>query len=121
MEALSDTPRLKTDSQFIFVPGPFDPWCGNIFPRPKIPKSFYASLTAGLDKAIFTSNPARLKYCSQEILIFRDDLQNTMRRNCIVPPVESDNLTIEEQVYIVFLLFVFEHWISYRTARLYGP
>ena len=104
MEILSEFPSLRTDSQFIFVPGPNDAWCGNILPRPKIPKFFSGSLIESLENAIFTSNPARIKYCSKEIVIFRDDLQNTMRRNCIIPPLETEDKLVEEQVSCVDLI-----------------
>ena len=40
------------------------------------------------------SNPCRIRYCTQEILIFRYNLLNKMRRHCIITPnlVSSNNL-----------------------------
>ena len=47
------------------------------------------------DKCIWGSNPSRVKYFTQEIVIFRDDLLNRCRRNLIAEPI-SINLNIKE-------------------------
>ncbi|KAG8517732.1 DNA polymerase epsilon subunit 2, partial [Galemys pyrenaicus] len=44
-------------SRFVFVPGPEDPGFGSILPR--------------------------IQYCTQEIIVFREDLVNKMCRNCV--------------------------------------
>ncbi|KAJ3314249.1 DNA polymerase epsilon subunit 2 [Blyttiomyces sp. JEL0837] len=77
---------LIAKSQIVFVPGPTDPGSGGLLPRPPIPKSFTAKILAKVPTAKFTSNPCRLKYCSQEIVVFREDLMSKMLRNCILPP-----------------------------------
>ena len=41
---------------------------------------------------VLASNPCRLRYCSQEIVIFRQDLLKTMRRLCLLTPVGTWSL-----------------------------
>ncbi|KAI9340311.1 DNA polymerase alpha/epsilon subunit B-domain-containing protein [Obelidium mucronatum] len=88
-DLIHEFPDLYKTSQFVFVPGPSDPWGGNMIPRPPIPEVFLARMRARVPKAIFATNPARIKYCNQEIVVFREDLMTKMRRNCIVPPDEE--------------------------------
>jgi DNA polymerase epsilon subunit 2 len=37
-----------------------------------------------------TTNPCRIRYYTQDIVIFRDDLQQKMQRHAILPPVPTD-------------------------------
>jgi DNA polymerase epsilon subunit 2 len=62
---------LAENSKFIFVPGPNDPGFANIFPRPAMPEFIHQELTSKLPNAIFATNPCRIQYCSQEMVIFR--------------------------------------------------
>ncbi|KAJ3382906.1 DNA polymerase epsilon subunit 2, partial [Entophlyctis sp. JEL0112] len=87
-DLIHDFPEINRTSQFVFVPGPTDPWGGKTIPRPPLPDVFLARIRAKVQNAVFTSNPARIKYCTQEIVVFREDLVSKMRRNCIVPPDE---------------------------------
>lgn len=80
-------------SSFIFVPGPQDPGAGNILPRPAIPDFFTEKMRRRVPQAQFVSNPARVRYCTQEIVLFREDIVNKMRRNCILPPSDEDGDT----------------------------
>ncbi|KAG7528621.1 hypothetical protein FFLO_06044 [Filobasidium floriforme] len=82
-EAIAGFPTLSQHSQFIFIPGPTDPWSSSTLPRPPIPDSFVEPIRAKVPKATFTSNPARLKYFDQEIVIFREDLMGRMLRNIV--------------------------------------
>ncbi|RMB98500.1 hypothetical protein DUI87_24714 [Hirundo rustica rustica] len=70
LKALADIicehPSIHKSSRFVFVPGPEDPGPGSILPR--------------------------IQYCTQEIIIFREDLVNKMCRNCVRFP--SSNMDI---------------------------
>ncbi|KAJ3026377.1 UNVERIFIED_CONTAM: DNA polymerase epsilon subunit 2 [Siphonaria sp. JEL0065] len=88
-DLIHEFPDLNRTCQFVFVPGPSDPWGGNMIPRPPIPEVFLARMRGRIPNAVFASNPARIKYCNQEIVIFREDLMSKMRRNCIIPPDEE--------------------------------
>ena len=39
----------------------------------------------------------RIRFCTKEVVIFREDLVNKLRRNCVVPPTDPD-LTLAQQV-----------------------
>ncbi|RKP11176.1 DNA polymerase alpha/epsilon subunit B-domain-containing protein [Thamnocephalis sphaerospora] len=77
---------LRDRSQFIFVPGPNDPWSGDTLPQRPIPESFTERMRTRLPTACFTSNPCRIRYCSQDIVVLRSNLLARMRRHCAVPP-----------------------------------
>lgn len=85
---ISTFPTLRKGSRFIFVPGPQDPSTGhpNVLPRPALPKVFTRRLLTVLPNAVFASNPCRLRYFTQEIVIFRENVLHKMRRNCVVQP-----------------------------------
>ena len=96
---------FKRYSKFVFVPGPTDPGSGNVLPRHRIPKyftkgieekvSYYANDPDGsrsnrkVSNVFFTSNPCRIRYYTQEIVISRQNILNKMRRNCVVPPAND--------------------------------
>jgi DNA polymerase epsilon subunit 2 len=40
-------------------------------------------------RAHFASNPAKIRYFSQDLVFFREDLQAKMRRNCLIPPDDT--------------------------------
>jgi DNA polymerase epsilon subunit 2 len=70
-------------SQFVFVPGPLDPWGSSTLPRPGIPDTFTAKIRARLPRVHFTSNPCRIKFFSQELVIYREDMMSRMLRNLV--------------------------------------
>ncbi|XP_042906684.1 DNA polymerase epsilon subunit 2 [Parasteatoda tepidariorum] len=87
---ISEYPTLIENSQFIFVPGPNDPGLPYILPRPPIPDTFLGDFMKKVPKAIFTSNPCRIQYCSQDIVIFREDIISKLCRNSIYTPWEHE-------------------------------
>lgn len=89
-EMLSEFPLLVENSRFIFVPGPQDPGPGQILPRPAIPDCITEELREKVPSAVFTSNPCRIQYCTQEIVVFREDIIMKMSRNCVHYPSDND-------------------------------
>ncbi|XP_071517352.1 DNA polymerase epsilon subunit 2 [Panulirus ornatus] len=89
---ISGYPELITNSRFIFVPGPNDPGPGNIFPRPSLPEYVTKEIKKTVPNSIFVNNPCRLLYCTQEIVIFRENIVAKMCRNCIYFPTSSDEI-----------------------------
>jgi len=85
-EMIAEFPQLAEDSMFFFVPGPADPGSPNIFPRPPLPSHVTQDLSRNLPKVQFLSNPARVQYCTQEIVIFREDIVTKLCRNSIYFP-----------------------------------
>ena len=55
----------------MFVPGPAEPGSPLIFPRPPLPRHLTAELASLVPSASFLSNPARIQYCTQHIVLFR--------------------------------------------------
>ncbi|KAF3831173.1 hypothetical protein GH733_002411, partial [Mirounga leonina] len=80
------------NNRFVFVPGPEDPGFGSILPRPPLAESITNEFRQRVPFSVFTTNPCRIQYCTQEIIVFREDLVNKMCRNCVRFP--SSNLDI---------------------------
>ncbi|CAE1325743.1 POLE2 [Acanthosepion pharaonis] len=89
-DIISKYPTLVKSCRFIFVPGPHDPGPANILPRPAIPNSITEEFRKKVPNAIFTSNPCRIQYCTQEIVIIREDIVTKLCRNCIHFPASGD-------------------------------
>ncbi|KAM7250097.1 hypothetical protein ACFE04_021980 [Oxalis oulophora] len=79
-------PRLKEHSRFLFIPGPNDPGPSTVLPRRALPEYLTQELKKHVPNAIFSSNPCRVKFYTQEIVFFRQDLLYKMRRSCLIPP-----------------------------------
>ncbi|XP_077587185.1 DNA polymerase epsilon subunit 2 isoform X1 [Stigmatopora nigra] len=85
-------PNIHNNSRFVFVPGPEDPGPGTILPRPPLSNHITEEFRERVPFSVFTTNPCRIQYCSQEIVIIREDLVNKMCRNCVGLP--NTNLDI---------------------------
>ncbi|XP_030308147.1 DNA polymerase epsilon subunit 2 isoform X2 [Calypte anna] len=96
LKALADIicehPSILKSSRFVFVPGPEDPGPGSILPRPPLAENITEEFRQLVPFSVFTTNPCRIQYCTQEIIIFREDLVNKMCRNCVHFP--SSNMDI---------------------------
>ena len=86
---LSAYPSIVRDSHFILVPGPTDPWSSDVLPRPPLPSAMTKAL-AKVPHVIFASNPCRIQYLSQEIVILREDVMARMLRNCVLIKDEAE-------------------------------
>ncbi|CAI5449471.1 unnamed protein product [Caenorhabditis angaria] len=69
-------------TQFIFVPGPDDPLVDMILPRPNLPSMLFKHISSVVN-CTFASNPCRIQYASQEIVVFRNDMVKKMCRHSI--------------------------------------
>uniref|UniRef100_A0A8B9LBR7 DNA polymerase epsilon subunit n=1 Tax=Astyanax mexicanus TaxID=7994 RepID=A0A8B9LBR7_ASTMX len=96
LKALADLicehPNIHNSSRFVFVPGPEDPGPSTILPRPPLAENITEEFRQRVPFSVFTTNPCRIQYCSQEIVVIREDLVNKMCRNCVRLP--SGNLDI---------------------------
>eukprot|EP00968_Pinguiococcus_pyrenoidosus_P009585 scaffold743_cov267-Pinguiococcus_pyrenoidosus.AAC.24 len=88
---IMEFPELAAEAHFIFLPGSHDPGAGNILPRPPIASMFVASLKNSLAHANFVTNPCRLRFFSQEVVLFREDLLKKMMRHSLLP-LDGDGL-----------------------------
>lgn len=87
---ISEFPTILKASRLVFVPGPLDPGLTTILPRPPIPLSVTQGIRNKLPHVVFTTNPCHIQYCTQEIVVFREDLLTKMCRNCVHFPTVSD-------------------------------
>ncbi|CAM9215034.1 unnamed protein product [Ascophyllum nodosum] len=83
-------PGLASSAKFVFLPGPEDPGAGDTLPRPPLPTYFTRSLRENLGHASFASNPCRLRFFTQEMVFFRDDILKKMQRHILFPPSDPD-------------------------------
>lgn len=82
-DTLSSFPSVVRTSHIILVPGPQDPFSSSLVPRPALPEALVQPLLSKL-KALqgtvhLASNPCRISYFSQQLVVYRDD---TMFSTC---------------------------------------
>lgn len=82
-DLIASYPMITRNTHFVFVPGPLDYTMNAILPRRPLLSSFVARLKSKLPKVHFASNPCRIKFFGQEIVIFREDVMARMLRNVI--------------------------------------
>ncbi len=74
---------IKRDTDIVFVPSMDDPATANILPRPPLPQYLWRDFQKKFPRAIFATNPCRLQYCTQQIVVCRADLVTKFCRNTI--------------------------------------
>ena len=89
---------LLENSKFVFVPGPNDPGFANIFPRPPLPNSLVQDMVSRIEPqfpnaVVMASNPCRIQFCTQEMVIFRLVIQ-------FLP--DSHFIKILEKIVLIF-------------------
>jgi DNA polymerase epsilon subunit 2 len=82
-------PNLLEQSRFVFMPGPGDPGPAAALPRPALPRSLMRPLQAAVPHAHFVSNPCRIRWHAQDVVLFREDLAARMRGACVRPPTDD--------------------------------
>lgn len=76
-------PRLSQNAKFVLVPSAEDPGMGSVLPRRKILDMFTKDLKAKIPNISFASNPCRIRFFTQEIVIFRESILRRMQRNLV--------------------------------------
>ncbi|EDO18368.1 hypothetical protein Kpol_1013p40 [Vanderwaltozyma polyspora DSM 70294] len=105
---LSQFDYLTESSTMIFIPGANDPWSSmvslgatRIWPQKSIPNYFTQRINRVCKNVIWGSNPTRIAYLAQEIVITRDDIAERFKRNSIyLPAVEEakkEELLIQQE------------------------
>lgn len=100
---------LLNKTKLVIVPGPLDPSpVKDILPKPAISsvvqKAFYSQLP-GISKAaeswpdiMFTTNPTHIRFCTKQIVIYRDDVVNRLKRHSILKtPLHSEDTNLLTQ------------------------
>jgi DNA polymerase epsilon subunit 2 len=97
-DALADLitayPLIMRSTHFVFIPGPLDITVNSTLPRKPLLSTLIGKLKTRIPKVHFGTNPCRVKFFNQEIVIFREDLMSRMLRNAVgvKPDVKSDDL-----------------------------
>ena len=68
------------------MPGPGDAGPVHVLPRPPLATWLTADLREALPRAVFATNPCRVRYGTQQLVLFRDDVEHRMRRQVLMPP-----------------------------------
>lgn len=91
VDIICEFSSIRSNSNFIFVPGPDDLTpSGRLLPKAGLFKSIRQYAEEKLEKVFFTTNPVRIRYCTQEIVFFREDLTFKLCRNCVKFPKDDD-------------------------------
>ncbi|KAI9583514.1 DNA polymerase epsilon subunit 2 [Glossina fuscipes] len=88
----NDCDRLKQETELILVPSCEDPTAPNILPRPAIPKTLASGLLKAWPRTKLLTNPCRLQYCTQQIVVCRLDLMAKFCRNTLHFPTDINNI-----------------------------
>ena len=91
-------------THFVFVPGPLDLTVNSVLPRKPLLSSFTARLRSKIPKIHLASNPCRLKFFGQEILVFRDDVMSRMLRNLVGVKPDARNEDLKRYVRAIIIL-----------------
>lgn len=93
-DLIASNPTIARSTHFVIVPGPTDLTSNAILPRRPIMTSFTQKLRSKVPNIHFSTNPCRIKFCDQEVVVFREDLMARMLRNLVgvKPDVREDDL-----------------------------
>lgn len=86
LNILLSFPKLCSQSAFIFVPSLEDIGPAKVLPRPALPDIITEQFCKKLPNVSFSSNPCRIQYCSQNIVIFCENIMHKMMQNCMKYP-----------------------------------
>lgn len=90
--------RLINETTFVFIPGNNDPWSSTVslgtagvWPQKPIPGIFAQRINRVCKKIHWGSNPTRVAYLSQELILVRDDINGRFKRHNIAFPAIMDD------------------------------
>ncbi|XP_026478828.1 DNA polymerase epsilon subunit 2-like [Ctenocephalides felis] len=89
-DLISNFENIKTETDIILVPSADDPSAPKLLPRLPIPECLATSLLKKIPRVKLATNPCRLQYCTQQVLVCRADLLTKMCRNAVKFPTEGD-------------------------------
>ncbi len=71
-------------TRVVLVPGPWDVGYAGVLPQAPLLVPLVTALRDKVPNIVFASNPCRIRWCTQEIVVFRYDLQLEMLRQHIL-------------------------------------
>lgn len=127
---LSEFPTIVNTVKLVLIPGINDPWQStfslgaynvNTLPQKSLPRLFLNRLERLLPNGNLVNgwNPLRINYLSQEIVVFRDDMVNHLKRNEIILPSDIEKEVARVQSEMQSDGQIHAHEIS--TATLHIP
>lgn len=90
-------------THLVFVPGPQDLTVNSVLPRKHLLSSFTARLRAKIPNIHLASNPCRIKFFGQEIVVYRDDVMSRMLRHLVGVKPDARNEDLKRYVCFFFL------------------
>ena len=115
--------RIKNVRQcrFVFVPAANDPgFVDSILPRPAIPEPIFDAWKRAKFDFVATSNPCRIIYFTQEIVIFRHEITQQIRTKSLNTPlnsiVEKNNREQEEDDHNNGTIMITDHKRALKTC-----
>ncbi|EIN10433.1 DNA polymerase epsilon subunit B [Punctularia strigosozonata HHB-11173 SS5] len=129
-ESLADLilsyPILARTAHFALIPGPHDMTANTLLPRRPLLSSFVSKLRDKVPNIHIGTNPCRIKFYGQEIVIYREDIMARMLRNLVgvKPDVRTDDLkryTVLDQSHLTPLTVNIQPTLSEfdHSLRLY--
>ncbi|EIW82110.1 DNA polymerase epsilon, subunit B [Coniophora puteana RWD-64-598 SS2] len=105
-DLIASYPQVTRTTHFIFVPGPLDITSSGTLPRRPLLSTFTSQLKSKIPRVHFATNPCRIKFFGQEIVIFRENTMARMLRNTVgvKPHVTGEELrrySILDQSHLV--------------------
>jgi DNA polymerase epsilon subunit 2 len=99
-DLIASYPIIARTAHFILVPGPLDltESPSSIYPRKQIFLPPTSRLKTRIPNIHFATNPCRVLFCGQEIVIFRDDLMARVMRNCVLQRKETSGDILRKYV-----------------------
>ncbi|KAF8351368.1 DNA polymerase alpha/epsilon subunit B-domain-containing protein [Amanita rubescens] len=82
-DLIASYPVILRSTHFVFVPGPLDVTVNAVLPKRTLLSSLTGKLKSKIPKVHFATNPARIKFFNQEIVVFREDVMSRMLRNTV--------------------------------------
>lgn len=79
----NNCPTLKKETDLVLVPALDDPVAPVILPRTGLPEYLCTGLKRFVPRTVLATNPCRLQYCTQQIVVCRADLVTKLCRNTI--------------------------------------
>lgn len=83
-------PTLAAQTHFVFVPGPKDALGDGLLPRPPLLGPMTQGLRSRLGHTHFPTNPCRIRYCGQEMVIHRSNVLNDLRQASSIPSLRRE-------------------------------
>jgi DNA polymerase epsilon subunit 2 len=98
-DTLASCPRLCDAAKFLLVPGPRDPGAAAAYPRRPLPSFLTDPLAKRVKHLSSASNPCRVRFYTQELVFFRENLLKRMQRNAVIPPqLSPEDPDVTEQL-----------------------